>query len=62
MNADESTEGSDSCGSPSRKRRVDEELKQLQEKTGDLCETVDRIEKGLLEAAGLTRPPVNEDR
>jgi hypothetical protein len=35
-----------------RKRVIGERLKRLQEKTGDLSETLDRIEKRLSEALG----------
>jgi hypothetical protein len=62
MNKDTSNERGRSVNPLSRKRDVGENLKQLQAKTGDLCETLDRIEKGLLEVAGAASPPVHEDR
>jgi len=50
MNGNESTELYDSAHPPPKKRQIGERLKQLQEKTGDLCETLDRIEKALARA------------
>jgi hypothetical protein len=49
---DASSSGGEPSGSIERKRVIGERLKRLQEKTGDLSETLDRIEKRLSEALG----------